>query len=161
MFKSSLAWRPDGTLLTVLRQDGDETAIHMIILADPPLVRQLIAGEDFFAAPVSWRNRQEMLYTADGVIKTRNFADLRSTALPFRATLQEPEARPKTVIAKRDLEIVDPPTDRLVIRGTRLFDGIWNRYRDRMDVLIDSGRIVEVTARREWPDAMSGSLMWR
>ena len=150
---SSLAWRPDGTLLTVLRQDGAETAIHMIILADPPLVRQLIAGEDFFAAPVSWHNRQEMLYTADGVIKTRNFADLRSTTLPFRATLQEPEARPKTVIAKHDLEIVDPPTDRLVIRGTRLFDGIWNRYRDRMDVLIDSGRIVEVTARREWPDA--------
>jgi hypothetical protein len=149
---SSIAWRPDATLLTVLRQDGDETAIHMIILADSPLVRPMITGEDFFAAPVSWRNRQEMLYTADGVIKTRNFADLRSEELPFRANLQEPATRPQTVIAKRELEIVDPPTDRLVIRGTRLFDGIWNRYRERMDILIDSGRIVEIAARREWPD---------
>jgi Tol biopolymer transport system component len=149
---SSPSWRPDGTLLTVLRQDGDELSIYIVILAEPTLTRQFIAGEDFFAAPVTWRNRHEMLYTADGIIKTRGFADLRSAALPFRAALQEPETRPKTVIAKRDLELVDPPTDRLVIRSARLYDGIWNRYRERMDVLIDSGRIVEVVARREWPD---------
>jgi hypothetical protein len=150
---SSPSWRPDGTLLTVLKQDGNELSIYMVILSDPPLLRQFIAGEDFFAAPVAWRNRHEMLYTADGVIKTRDFAAQSSTPLPFRATLQEPEMRPKTLIAKRELEIVDAPTGRLVIRGARLFDGIWNRYRDRMDVLIDRGRIVEVAARREWPDA--------
>jgi hypothetical protein len=150
---SSLSWRPDGTLLTFLKQDGDELSINMAILSEPPLFRQIVAGQDFFAAPVSWRDRQLMLYTADGVIRTRNFADLSSAPLPFRATLAEPEARPKTVIAKRELEIVDPPADRLVIRSARLFDGIWTRYRERMDVLIYGGRIVEVVARREWPDA--------
>ena len=150
---SSPSWRPDQTLLTVLKQDADELSIYMVILADPPLVRRLIAGEDFFVSPVSWRNRHEILYTADGVIKTRGFADLRSTLLPFSATLEEPATRPKTVIASRKLEIVDPPADRLVIRGARMFDGIWNRYREHMDVLIDSGRIVAVAPSREWADA--------
>jgi hypothetical protein len=150
---SSPSWRPDGTLLTILRQDGEQLSIDMVILSDPPLVRQLVAGEDIFASPVSWRNRHELFYTADGFIKTRKFGDLRSRSLPFRATVADPEARPKTVIAKRTLKIVDPPADRLIIRGARLFDGIWDRYRDRMDVLIDSGRIASVTASREWPDA--------
>ena len=90
---SSPSWRPDQTLLTVLKQDADELSIYMVILADPPLVRRLIAGEDFFVSPVSWRNRHEILYTADGVIKTRDFADLRSTSLPFSATLEEPATR--------------------------------------------------------------------
>ena len=150
---SSLSWRPDGSLLTFLRQDVDELSIHMAILSDPPLVRQFIGGEDFFATPVSWKNRQQMLYTADGVIKTREFGDLRSRPLPFRAAVEDPETRPATIIARRELEIVDPPADRLVIRGARLFDGIWDRYRDRMDVLIEGGRIVDVAARREWQDA--------
>lgn len=150
---SSPSWRPDGTLLTVLRQDGERVSIDMIILSDPPLVRQLVADEDVFASPVSWRSRHELVYTADGFIKTRKFGDSRSRSLPFRATVADPEPRPTTLIAKRELEIVDPPDDRLVIRGTRLFDGIWDRYRDHMDVLIDSGRIAAVTASREWPDA--------
>ncbi len=147
---SSPSWRPDGTLLTILRQDGDTRSLNMVILSDPPLVRQLVAGEDFSTSPVSWRNRQQMLYTADGFIKTRDFGDLRSKQLPFKATVEEPATRPKTVIARRELEIIDPPADRLVIRGARLFDGIWNRYRNRMDILIDSGRIAAVEASREW-----------
>jgi hypothetical protein len=150
---SSPSWRPDGTLLTILRQDGEQLSIDMVILSDPPLVRQLVAGEDIFASAVSWRNRRQLFYTADGFIKTRNFDDLRSRSLPFRATVADPEVRPKTVIAERELDVVDPPADRLVIRGSRLFDGIWDRYRDHMDVLIESGRITSVTARREWPDA--------
>jgi hypothetical protein len=150
---SSPSWRPDGSLLTFLRHDDDKLSINMVILSDPPLVRQFIDGEDFFASPVSWKNRQHLLYTANGIIKTRDFGDLRSQPLPFRATLEDPQTRPATVIARRELEIVDPPADRLVIRGARLFDGIWDRYRDRMDVLIEGGRIAEVAASREWPDA--------
>jgi hypothetical protein len=149
---SSPSWRPDGSLLTILRQDGDELSLDIVILSQPPLVRQWVAGEDFFASPVSWRNRQQMLYTADGVIKTRNFDDRRSQPLHFRATVEPPETRPKTVIARRELEIVDAPANRLVIRGARLFDGIWSRYRERMDVLIDGGRIAAVEASRDWQD---------
>jgi imidazolonepropionase-like amidohydrolase len=150
---SSLSWRPDGSLLTFLRQDDDKLSVYMAILSDPPLVRQFIAGEDFFTSPVSWRNRRQMLYTADGIIKTRDFGDLRSQPLPFRATLEDPETRPATVIASRELEIVDPPAERLVIRSARLFDGIWDRYRNHMDVLIEGGRIAAVVASREWQDA--------
>jgi len=150
---SSPSWRPDGSLLTILKQDGDELSLNMVILSDPSLVRQFAAGEDFFASPVSWLNRQQLLYTADGFIKTRNFADLRSQPLPFRAAVGVPETRPRTVIAKHELDISDAPDNRLVIRGARLFDGIWNRYRSRMDVLIDGGRIAAIEARRDWADA--------
>jgi hypothetical protein len=150
---SSPSWRPDGSLLTILRQDGDELSLDIVILSDPVLVRKFVGGEDFFASPVSWRDRHQMLYTADGVIKTRDFADQQSKPLPFRAIVEDPETRPKTIIAQRILELVDPPTDRLVIRGARLFDGIGNRYRNRMDVLIDNGMITAVESSREWPDA--------
>ena len=150
---SSPSWRPDGSLLTILKQDGNELSLNIVILSDPPLVRQFVAGEDFFASPVSWLNRHQMLYTADGVIKTRNFEDWRSQPLPFRATVAAPETRPKTIIARRELEIVDAPDQRLVIRGARLFDGIWKRYRSRMDVLIDGGRIAAIEPHRDWEDA--------
>ncbi len=150
---SSPSWRPDGSLLTILKQDNDKLSLNIVILSDPPLVRQFVAGEDFFASPVSWLNRQQMLYTADGVIKTRNFGDWRSQPLPFRATVAAPETRPRTIIARRELEIVGAPDQRLVIRGARLFDGIWTRYRSRMDVLIDGGRIAAIEPRRDWEDA--------
>lgn len=150
---SSPSWRPDGSLLTILRQVGDELSLDIVILSEPVLVRKFVGGEDFFASPVSWRDRHQMLYTADGVIKTRDFADEQSKPLPFRAIVEDPETRPKTVIAQRKLELLDPPTDRLVIRGARLFDGIGNRYRNRMDVLIDNGMITAVESSREWPDA--------
>lgn len=150
---SSPSWRPDGSLLTVLQQDGDDLSLTMVILSTPPLVRQYAAGEDFFDSPVSWRNRQQMLYTADGMIKTRGFGDRRGRPLHFRATVVEPEPRPRTVIARRELEIVNPPVERLVIRGARLFDGIWRRYREQMDVLIEGGRVVAVEPSRDWQDA--------
>lgn len=150
---SSPSWRPDGSLLTILKEDGDELSLNIVILSDPPVVRQFVAGEDFFLSPVSWQNRQRMLYTADGIIKIRGFDDRRSKPLPFRAMVEVPQARPRTVIATRELEIVDAPDDRLVIRGARLFDGIWKRYRSHMDILIDGGRIAAIEPRREWQDA--------
>ena len=54
---SALAWRPDGSMLTFLRHDEDGATLDMVILSDPPLVRTLIAGEDFVEAPVAWRDR--------------------------------------------------------------------------------------------------------
>ena len=150
---SSPSWRPDGSLLTILRQDGGELSLDIVILSDPVLVRTFIGGEDFFESPVSWQDRHQMLYTADGVIKTRDFADYQSRPLPFRAIVADPETRPRTKIAQRKLELADPPGDRLVIRGARLFDGIGNRYRNGIDVLIDSGMIAAVESSREWSDA--------
>ena len=150
---SSPSWRPDGSLITILRHNGDELSLDIVILSNPPLVHPFAAGEDFFAAPVSWQNRQQLLYTADGFIKTRDFGDRRPRLLHFRATVEKPKTRPRTVIARRELEIVDPPGERLVIRGARLFDGIWSQYRKHMDVLIDSGRIMAIEPSRDWQDA--------
>jgi len=150
---SSPAWRPDGSLLTILRQAGELKSLDIVILSSPPLIRQYAAGEDFVASPVSWRNRQQMLYTAGGQIKIRGFGDRRGRQLHFRAMVAEPATRPATVVRRRELEIVDASNARLVIRGARLFDGIWNRYRPGMDVLIENGRIASVEPRRDWPEA--------
>jgi hypothetical protein len=150
---SSLSWRPDGTLLTFVRDSGDELSQQMIILSEPPLVRQFAEGEDVFAFPVSWQDRSRHLYTADGAIKTRAFGDQRSRPLPFRATVRSREARAPLSVAQHVLAVSTPPTGPLVIRGARLFDGIWRGYRERMDVLIDGGKIVAVETQREWDDA--------
>ena len=150
---SSLSWRPDGTLLTFVRNNGGELSQEMIILSAPPLVRQFAEGEDLFAFPVSWQNRSRHLYTADGTIKTREFGDQRSRPLPFRAVVRSREARTPLNAATHELVVSSPPTGRLVIRGARLFDGIWSGYRQRMDVLIEAGRIVAIEAQREWDDA--------
>jgi hypothetical protein len=149
---SSLSWRPDGTLLTFLRGTATEARLQMVILSEPPLVREFASGEAFFQSPVSWLDRSRHYYTADGVIRTREFADRRSVPLPFRALIPEPEARPPRIIAPRQLPVITPSPERLVIRGARLFDGIWSRYRDNMDVLVAGGKIVAVEPRQDWAD---------
>jgi len=151
---SSLSWRPDGTLLTFVRNNAGELSQEMIILSEPPLVRQFAEGEDVFAFPVSWQDRTRHLYTADGMIKTRAFGDRRSRPLPFRAIVRSREMRPPLTIAQHDLAVFSPPAGRLVIRGARLFDGIWSGYRERMDVLIDAGKIIAIEPQRNWDDAI-------
>lgn len=150
---SALSWRPDGTLLTFIRDSDGTVTSEMIILSDPPLVRQFASGEDFVAAPVTWADRQRHLYTADGAIKTRSFGDWRSRPVPFQALIPSPEPRPPRTTVQRELVVANPGSESLVIRGARLFDGIWSRYREDMDVLIEDGKIVAVEQRRDWPDA--------
>lgn len=150
---SSPSWRPDGSLLTYLRHGEEGSSLEMVILSDPPLARVLDAGEDHFSSPVSWRDRTRLVYTADGAIKTRDFEDRRSRPLPFRAVVRNNEPRGPRTIPKRELSVVNPPQGRLVIRGARLFDGIWTGYRERMDVLIEGGRVIAVEPRRGWDDA--------
>jgi len=70
---SSPAWRPDGSLITFLRHGDDALTTEMVILSEPLLIRALIEGEDFFVAPVAWRDRQSMLYAANGLIRKRDF----------------------------------------------------------------------------------------
>lgn len=151
---SSLSWRPDGTLLTFVRDDGGELSQQMIILSQPPLVRQFAEEEKVFAFPVSWQDRSRHLYTADGMIKTRAFGDRRSRPLPFRAIVRSRETRPPLAVAQHELTVSSPPAGRLVIRGARLFDGIWSGYREHMDVLIDAGKIVAIEPQRNWDDAI-------
>ncbi len=150
---SAPSWRPDGTLLTFLRQTGDSLRIEMAILSDPPLIRQLVSGEDFFISPVSWFNRKQLYYTSDGVIKTRDFDDWHATHIKFSAAVRQADLRSRLKHEKKELALTNPPRGKLVIRAARLFDGSGNFYRHNLDVLINGPRIVEVAERQEWPEA--------
>ena len=150
---SAPSWRPDGSLLTFLRQTDNELSIEMAILSDPPLIRPFVSGEDFFVSPVSWLDRKRLFYTSDGLIKTRNFDDWQATSVAFYAAVGQPESRPDRPAKKKELPLMDTPSSKLVIRSARLFDGTSSEYRHDLDVLIDGPRIAALTARREWPDA--------
>lgn len=150
---SGLSWRPDGTLLTYSRGQGDNLVSEMVILSDPPLIREFAKDERLFPSAVSWLDRSRHVYAADGTIRRRAFGDWRSRQVRFRAVMKEPEARPHRTITARNLTIVDAPDERLVIRGARLFDGIWATYRQNMDVLIADGKIIAIEPSREWQDA--------
>lgn len=150
---SSPSWRPDGSLITYLRHGDGDSSLEMVILSDPPLIRQFAVGEDFISAPVSWRDRTQMFYTADGAIKSRGFEDRRSRRVRFRAIVRNAEAPAPMTIPDRELLVNNPPKSRLVIRGDRLFDGIWSGYREGIDVLIEDGVIMAVDVRQDWEDA--------
>jgi Tol biopolymer transport system component len=151
---SAPSWRPDGSLVTFLRHAPGGLEIDMAILSDPVLVRPLVSGEDFFVAAVAWPDRQQLVYTANGVVRKRPFNSWTSTTIPFHAALVPDAARPAADRPQRRLPSVDPPAGRLVIRTARLFDGASDGYREGLDIVIDGDRIVAVEPRREHGDAI-------
>jgi len=149
---SAPSWRPDGSLVTFIRHSGGELGIEMVILSDPPLIRPMIAGEDFFISPVSWLDRNQLVYTSDGYIKTRNFDDRESRPIRFTAAVGQAEARSEHKQKKKELALASPPDAKIVIRAARLFDGTGSTYEHHVDVLIDGPRIASIAARKEWPN---------
>ena len=139
---SSPAWRPDGSLVTFLRHGDDALVIEMAILSDPVLVRPLIENEDFFVAPVAWRNRQQMLYASNGLIRRRAFNSWTARNVPFRAEIFPVAAAPREPVRARELPAIDTPDGRLVVRAARVFDGVGGGYRENLDIVIEQGRIV-------------------
>jgi Tol biopolymer transport system component len=82
------AWRPDGSVITFVADRRDGSRLNMVILSDPPLVKQLSGIEDAFPFPAAWIDRQRFLYTADGRIRQREFGALAPpTELAFTATV--------------------------------------------------------------------------
>ncbi len=150
---SAPSWRPDGSLLTFIRQTGNDLRIEMAILSEPPLIRPLVSGEDFFVSPVSWSDRKQLYYTSDGVIKTRDFDDRQATPVRFTASVGQSGARSRLKREKKELTVSNSPGAKLVVRAARLFDGTGNHYRNEIDVLIDGPRIAAVAERQDWPDA--------
>ena len=151
---SSPSWRPDGSLITLLRHRDSGLSIDMVILSDPILIRPLITGEDVFIAPVTWRDRHQMLYAANGLIRTRTFNSRTSTTVPFRATVQQSETRQRAAAPQRELVAIDAPVGQLVIRTSRLFDGLGGGYREGLDIVIEGARIMAVEGRRDRPGAI-------
>ncbi len=148
---SAPQWRPDGSLITFLREDKEEPSIDMVILSDPLLVRELVSGEEFIAARVSWLNRQQLLYTANGAIRRRNFDSWSSSNVPFRATVKPPAETATVRQPPRELSSFDIPSGKLIVRTARLFDGVGGGYKRDIDILIDGGQIAALEPRRERP----------
>jgi hypothetical protein len=148
------SWRPDGSLVTFLRQRDDGLSIDMAILSDPVLVRPLITGEDFFVAPVAWPDRHQMLYAANGLIRSRLFNSWSSSTIPFRATVYREEPPQREATRQRKLPVIDEPPGQLVIRTARLFDGIGDAYREGLDIVIEGSRISALEERRDRPGAI-------
>ena len=146
----SLTWRPDGSLITFQRHDSSGIALEMAILSDPLLVREIGRYGEMSGAPVSWRDRMHMVYVANGLIRTRGFGDRVSRPVHFRALVAGPAVavEPVRPIVRRNIELAHVPDGRLIVRGGRLFDGIWQGYRQDVDVVIESGRIAAVEPRR-------------
>jgi hypothetical protein len=151
---SSPAWRPDGSLVTFLRHGSSGYSIEMAILSDPLLVRPIVTGEDFFVAPVAWPDRQQMIYTSNGVIRTRAFNSWTSKTLPFRAWVRPAESRQPVLPSNRKLPKAEAPGGQLVIRTARLFDGTGGGYREGLDIVIDGGTITAVEEPRDRPGAI-------
>jgi hypothetical protein len=151
---SAPSWRPDGSLITLLRHNDDGLSIDMVILSDPPLIRSLVSGEDFFDAPITWVDRHQMLYAANGVIRTRLFNSWSSSTVPFRATMRLAERQTSVRPTARELPHMNAPSGQLVVRTARLFDGVGGGYRENLDIVIDGDQIVAVEAQRDRPGAI-------
>ncbi|MGB5449270.1 MAG: amidohydrolase family protein [Woeseiaceae bacterium] len=152
---SAPSWRPDGSLITFLRKNASGASIDMVILSQPRLVRPYVSGENFVLAPVSWLDRHRMLYTADGTIRQRLFNSWTSSPLPFRATIQPASAAAPAGTERRRLPTIDEPEGRLVIRASRMSDGLGGGYQTDRDIIIDGGRITAIEPRGD----RSGSIV--
>ena len=149
------SWRPDNTLITFLAQDNSgQYSIYMAILSEPALIRPLVTGEDFFLSPVSWLDRTRMVYTADGVIRTRGFEDRESGKLPFSAGIGKSVQRAALADRHRPLPVRGTRGGTIIVRASRLFDGISDSYRRNVDIVIEDGLIKSVEMQRDRGDAI-------
>ena len=149
---SSPAWRPDGTLISFYRATDAGPVHQMAIVSNPPLVRDLVAGENVSRSAVRWANRSRYYYVADGSIRVREFGDRRSSPVTFRAQVKSPTARKPIVIVNRTLPETGLAAGRLVVRAGRVFDGLSASYRSNIDILIEDGIVEELALRRDWDD---------
>jgi hypothetical protein len=138
------SWRPDGSLITFLAEHPSGSSLEMVILSEPRLVRGYANHEKFERAPVSWRDRNHMVYTAGGRIRQRQFDAWRSSLLPFRAVRKAMPIEQQPAPVRQPLPRIDEPPGRMIIRAARLFDGVANGYRYDSDVVIEGGHIVAI-----------------
>ena len=146
---SAPSWRPDGSLITYLRETSEGLVTEMAILSDPILVRTLIDGEDFFDTPIAWDGRQQMLYAAGGNIRKRGFNSWTSRTIPFHARIERQDGAGSLVAVQRELTLIDAPQSRLIVRTERLFGGAGIEYRENLDIVIENGRIASVEPQQD------------
>lgn len=148
------SWRPDGSLVTWLARDADGWSVWMTILSEPRLHRRLLTDDDLFIAPVAWPDRQRLVYTANGHIRSRPFDAWTSSTIPFHARIAEPASIVAARSSQRTLANDGRPSGRTIIRAGRLFDGLGNGYIDNIDVVIDDGVVSAVEDQHERSDGI-------
>jgi hypothetical protein len=111
----------------------------------------LINDHDIFVAAVAWPDRQNMLYTANGVLRMRPFNSWTPRTIPFRAMLNPAETSRRPPPEPRRLPATDEPAARLVIRVARIYDGVSDGYKNNIDIVIDGGRVSALEASRDRP----------
>lgn len=148
------SWRPDGSLITFVREGTMGTTIEMVILSQPRLLRAYARNENFVLAPVSWLDKHRMIYTSDGLIRQRLFNSWASTTLPFRATLESKQPAPVVSTQRRELPRIDEPAGRFIVHASRLFDGVGTSYQSDRDIIIEAGRISAVEPHRDRADSI-------
>jgi hypothetical protein len=146
---SAPSWRPDGSLVTFTRHAEQGIVTNMLIFSDPLLERTLIDDEDLFVAPVAWLDRQQMFYAASGVIRERRFDSWNPKTVPFRAAIGRPAVQRDVVRSPRKLPVQGEPSGKIVLRASRIFDGLGGGYREGLDIVIDGGLISAVEERRD------------
>lgn len=146
---SAPSWRPDGSLISFVRQDVDGVHIDIAVLSDPPLVRRFISDGDIFESAVSWPDRTRMLYAANGAIMARNFDSWTSNFIPFSALVRQQPATRSLASRQRQLPKTSQPGGSLTVRTGRLFDGTGDDYQIGMDIVIKNGRVAELLPRDE------------
>jgi hypothetical protein len=147
------SWRPDGSLITYFRTASAGTTIEMMILSLPRLARTYANSEQFVIAPLSWQDRQQLYYSAEGEIRQRKFDAWRSRPVRFQATIQPP--KPSTLRSERStLSWPNEPLGELVIHAERMFDGVGDDYQLARDILIKGGRIAAVEDHADRPGSI-------
>ena len=146
-------WRPDGSLISFFKTSATTTTMEIIILSSPRLVRSYAANEQFMVSPVSWLDRQRMIYSANGQIRWRLFNSRSSRPLHFRASIQ-PEPIRRVRRERPQLHWPDQPKGELVIHASRLFDGVSMGYQHNKDILIEGGRIARVAEHEDRPGSI-------
>jgi Tol biopolymer transport system component len=94
---SAPAWRPDGSIVSYVAETAQGPRLQMVVLSEPPVVKPLVPGEAALPSPVSWRDRNGLIYAADGQIRRRDFDLPPSTGIPFELTLDVGVAGPPPV----------------------------------------------------------------
>ncbi len=144
---SSPPWRPDGSLISYLKHDG-EIRVHMLILSDPMLDRELVADSDIFDTPLAWRDRRNFIYAANGSIKRRDFSSWIPRNVPFRAEItREPVAA--GAAPSRTLTSLNAPDKEWVLRVDRAYSGGTRGHQSSVDILIRGGSIAAVEPQRD------------
>lgn len=91
-----LSWRPDGSVITYTTGAAQGTALRMVILSEPPVVKPASRSEAPSYGPVAWLDRDRLVYAADGTIRRRAFGALASEEIPFAASLDVPAPVPRS-----------------------------------------------------------------